>query len=125
MKKAIILAVVVLAALFVGALLWFKPTSTPSATLSLSGQEGVLFKATIKADGVEVRFSGQLPTEVQVTGHSIDCDFQKTQPDGRISLAVVTSDGEKGAAATPSPQGGVRTQISRTLFVRKFMTTTF
>lgn len=125
MKKPIILAVAVLAVLVVGALFWAKPTVRPRATLSLSGQEGLLFRATIKADGVEVRFSGQLPAEVQVTGHSIDCDFQKTQTDGRISLAVVTSDGETGSASTPSSRGGVRTQISRKLFVKTFMTTTF
>ena len=125
MKRQIILVVIILVALFVGALFLIKPMATPRTTLSLSGQEGLQFKATIKADGAEVTFSGKLPADLQVAGCSIVCEFQKMQPEGRINLAVVTSDGQTGSAATSSPQGGVRTQIYKKLFVSRFMTTTF
>ena len=97
----------------------------PRTTLRLSGEEGLPFKATVKVEGAEVTFSGKLPAELQVTGHSIDCGFQKMQPDGRISLGVVASDGETGSAATSSPRGGVRAQIYKRLFVSRFITTTF
>jgi hypothetical protein len=125
MKKRPILIAVISVALVIGALLWVQPMAAPRTILKLSGQEGLPFKATVKTDGVEVTFSGKLPAELQVTGHSIDCGFQKMQPDGRISLGVETADGEAGSAATSSPQGGVRAQIYKKLFVSKFVTTTF
>jgi hypothetical protein len=125
MKKSLIMIVVILLALFIAALLVVQSPPVPRTTLKLSGQEGLAFKATIKADGAEVIFSGKLPAELQVAGRSIDCSFQKMQPEGRINLDVVTADGLSGSAGTSSPQGGVRTQVFKKLFVSKFMTTTF
>ena len=125
MKKWFVLIAVIVVVMFIGALLLVQPAPAPRTTLKLSGQEGLSFKATIKADGAEVTFLGKLPAEVQVAGYSIDCSFQKMQPEGRISLDVATPDGTSGSAATSSPQGGVRTQVYKKLFVSKFMTTTF
>ncbi len=125
MKKSFVPVAVIFVLLFAGALWLVQPSPPPRTTLKLSGQEGLPFKATIKADGGEVTFQGKLPVELQVAGRSIECSFQKLEAEGRISLEVVTSDGASGSAATASPQGGVRTQVYRKLFFSKFMTTTF
>lgn len=126
MKSRIILIAIALLAVFLTTiLLAVKPMPIPRSTFKLTGQAGLAFKATIKADGVEMTFSGTLPTELQVTGHSIDCSFRKLQPDGSITLNVVTPDGSGGSVGTAEPHGGVRAVVYRKLLVSKCVVTTF
>jgi hypothetical protein len=125
MKKWAFLIAVILVAIFLSALWLSQPGVATRSTFSLSGKEGLSFKALITADGVEVTFLGKLPMELQVAGHSVDCSFQKAEPDGRIALDVVFADGTTAAAVTSGPQGGVRAQFYKKLFVNKSVTTAF
>jgi hypothetical protein len=125
MNRWMILGIAALVMLF-GASLWLvTPVTAPRSTFKLTGAEGLLFKATITADDVEMTFTNKLPFEIQVAGRAIECSFQKLQPEGTITLDVTTSDGMKGSAGTSTPQGGVRAQVYKKLMLSKFMTTTF
>src|SRR5947207_859159 len=124
MKKRIILLVIVFVAVMIAILVGVQPAGAARTTLKLSGNQGLGFKATIKADGVEMKFSGILPATVEVTGRFIDCSFQKTEAEGTITLNVATQAGS-GSVATFEPQGGVRASVYKKLFSSGFMTTTF
>ena len=128
MKKWSIAAGAILFVIFVAGLWFVKPVPLPRTTFQLIGQDGLLFKATIKADGTEVTFSGQLPMTLQVAGHSVDCWFQKMQPNGSIRLDVVAPDGSTRSVATSESHGGVRALIRESwapMCFRKCMVTTF
>ena len=126
MKSRIILIAIALLAVFLTTiLLAVKPMPIPRSTFKLTGQAGLAFKATIKADGVEMTFSGTLPTELQVTGHSIDCSFRKLAT-GRIDYLECGHAGRiRRLSWHCQPHGGVRAVVYRKLLVSKCVVTTF
>jgi hypothetical protein len=94
-------------------------TTTTTTVIKLVGTQGLMFKGTIKTNGVEVAVSGTLPTEFTLLGRSVDCSFQKTQPEGDLSIHVVSSDtGSReswasGSASTSRAEGGVRVHVQK------------
>jgi hypothetical protein len=125
MKKFVIVMAAIILGIFVAGLCCMKPALPPRLTTKLTGQDGLSFKATIKADGSEVAFSGKLPAEVEVVGHSVEGWFQKMQPEGAIKMDVVSSGGSVASVSTAEARGGVRAQIYKKLFISKAMVTTF
>jgi hypothetical protein len=125
MKKFVIVIAVIILGIFIAGLCVIKPALPPRSTFKLTGRDGLPFKATIKADGGEVAFSGKLPAEVEVVGHSVEVWFQKMEASGTIKLGVSCSGGSGGSVSTSEVSGGVRAQVYQKLFVSKFMVTTF
>jgi hypothetical protein len=65
MNRWVLLIIVALVLLF-GASLWFvTPVTAPRSTFKLTGAEGLLIKATIKADDAVMTFTNKLPFEIQ------------------------------------------------------------
>ena len=134
MKRRTAVFLVIIALLAVGAF-FFVPTSpAPRATIKLTGQHGLAYKGTIKANGMDLMVAGTLPTDFEVSGSAVECSFQKTQPDGEISISVsvaardngfVSAGGVGGSGKSAQPQGGVRALIRKGLFRNKCVITTF
>lgn len=93
-KLSLVILISVIA--MIAAWLYLSPRSAPrTATITvikLAGTQSLMFKGTIKTNGVEVAVSGTLPAEFTLLGGSVDCSFQKAQPEGDIGIHVVSSD---------------------------------
>ena len=118
MKKMLI-GITALAGVFAAGLValfvyeqWPALTGRPMRfTIAVSGQSGLPFTGVIKAGADVMTVSGVAPTNYIVTGHAVDCRFEKQQSEGALgvclrseylngTVSVTTSESGKGVGAT-------------------------
>ena len=112
MRKLLYAAVGVSLIASVAGLLLILITPRPHTTVRLWGKEGLAFSGSIKADGRILGVSSHLPAEFVIAGRSVECSFEKAQPDGTFGIRILSEDGRSFQETyTERPTGGVRGQI--------------